>query len=392
MKRIIGIIHRTKKTVAGEARPTQLAIAYPTNKNKKRTKRALATEEEELSFLLARPPFETLGLQKGDLVAMVLGGSGDRLAYAIARRLSNLFGELVRITPALFKAKREEYGYPEDKSNDQELLLDLVIKDRKLFQEDKSNDQELSLDLVIKDRHLFQVVGPRDLELIKIREAYFARIEAMKARIGCEQRLHQRFIGKIFLSDEGCYSEGAIEDLFDQEKASDPILLGLVKEETEREKELKKLVRQSEVWKKVFEPVHGCGELIAVRLIASIGDIRRFRTPAQLKSFCGVHVMADGRFARRRKGELAGWSGDARQALYLLADQFNRSPNSVWGKKLREYKAKLKLTHPEVVEVPNGKGKTVKKYTDGHLQKMALWRVATRFVEALHRDWTRAMM
>ena len=54
----------------------------------------------------------------------------------------------------------------------------------------------------------------------------------------------------------------------------------------------------------------------------------------------------------------------------------------MWGKKLREYKVKLREKHPEVVEV-GGK----KRYTDGHIHKMALWRTITKFAEWLYNEW-----
>ena len=104
--------------------------------------------------------------------------------------------------------------------------------------------------------------------------------------------------------------------------------------------------------------------------------------------------MPDGRFPRRREGELANWSPSARQALYLLADQFNRRPDSVWGEKLLLNKLRMREKHPEPVEVEvesreNGKTvkKTVKRYTNGHIHKMATWRTLSRFVEWFTREW-----
>lgn len=123
-----------------------------------------------------------------------------------------------------------------------------------------------------------------------------------------------------------------------------------------------------DIYKELFEPIAGVGPMIASRLITAIGDIRRFETDAKLKAFCGVHVLSDGRFPRRRRRETSNWHPHARQALYLLGNQFNRRPNSIWGRKLREYKEKLREKHPGV-EIMDGK----KKYTDVHIHKMAAW-------------------
>ncbi len=226
------------------------------------------------------------------------------------------------------------------------------------------------------------------MDLIRVREAYFARTEAMKARIGCEQRLRQRFIGRVFLT-ENMYPEGRLEDEYDSLKANDKILQALLQEERRREAELKQAVRRLTVWEEIFEPLEGVGEMIAARLVVAIGDIRRFKTDAQLKKFCGVHVLPDGKFVRRRSGEVANWHPEARQALYLLGDQFNRRPESVWGKKLREYKRRFREKYPEPVETPGAGGRKVKKYTDGHIHKMATWRTITKFVEWLHHEWSR---
>jgi hypothetical protein len=81
---------------------------------------------------------------------------------------------------------------------------------------------------------------------------------------------------------------------------------------------------------------------------------------------------------------VANWSPNSRQALYLLGDQFNRRPDSEWGSKLLRYKRNLREKHPEVVVGENG----AKKYTDGHILKMALWRARSRFAEWLWKKWT----
>jgi hypothetical protein len=202
-------------------------------------------------------------------------------------------------------------------------------------------------------------------------------------------------VGAIFCSEDGFYPEGAIEQLFEAGKASDAILQALVREEELREKDLAKILKTLPVYCELFVPIEGVGPMIAARLIVAIGDIRRFATDAKLKAFCGVHVLPDGRFARKRSGEVANWHPEARQALYLLADQFNRRPDSVWGKKLREYKAKLRAAHPDVMckkcgtkwaDCPEQK-KHSRVYSDGHIHKMAIWRTVTKFVEWLFREW-----
>jgi hypothetical protein len=106
--------------------------------------------------------------------------------------------------------------------------------------------------------------------------------------------------------------------------------------------------------------------------------------------YCGVHVNEDGTFPRRMKGGKNNWSPGLRQRLYLMADIMNKNSTAHWGLRLREIKAKLQATHPEVVEREvEIKGKKVmrKFYTKGHIHRMALWRLATRFTQWLYRKW-----
>jgi len=393
MVRIIGIRHRVKQTAEGEARPTMVAIKD--GSEGKYYELSLSDENAELDFVVGRfpvayrvidegediskfpphhikrrkqddmekisVPAEYDGLSSGDRVVMVLGGSGDRLAYALSRRGEEIIADVVRIPPSVFKRFR--------KSECREI-----------------EDDHKTLVAFAEQSHTFTLYHPitvRDRDLIKTQEAFRARKDAQKDRIACEQRLRQRFIGRIFLSDSGYYPEGSIEDEYDKMKATDIILRNLIGEEKEREKELRKAVNELNVWHAIFSPIKGCGEVIAAGIITPIGNILRFPTDAKLKKFAGVHVLEDGRFARKRIGIVANWNPQLRQALYLLGDQFNRNPNSVWGQKLREYKVKFREKHPEVVE--NGK----KKYSNGHIHKMATWRTLTKFVEWLHKEWTR---
>ncbi len=498
--RFVGIRHRRKATKEGEARPTTVAIRV----NDKVQVHDLGTETSELDFLMARFPVEWReldkdeevtwfdakeapngvrphhckwrtvkkdedvtglyadrlvkladgkvqylmklpcafeGLRAGDTVGMVLGGAGDRFAAALSRRSESIGSTVWRIPPYALSDLRGDA--------------------------EKDNDHLLLASLVREKLDAFYLLRLRDREGIRVKEALDIRQQAMKARIGCEQRLLQALVGRIFLSEEGHFPEGVVEDEFDRIKANDTIFQALLEEESRRDNELAKAVRSVGIWKAIFDPIQGCGPRLAAGLIAPIGDIRRFWvepdakrmaelyarseqlekdgqfardrahvmdriTPsmprfqvlqivrswqarnglsseaqllteaiachvsrhnlrraaynkgiAKLKAFCGVHCV-DGKFARRRVGAISNWNPAARQALYLLGDQFNRRPGSVWGQKLLANKLKLRQTHPDVIEV-DGK----KRYTDGHIHKMAIWRTLTKFVENLFKVWTR---
>ena len=410
--RVIGFQHRIKETKEGKAHPSQVCILQGAQKP---AYYELLTETDELDFILGRFPIayrkpkeeedlsvflprhikwqkvkddgdlnsfpdkllrfekqgkkdavwfsvsgvpaEYDGLKQGDELVAILGGSGDRFSYTAGHVGDNIGAKVFRLPPFLLKEYRERKS--RDKKED-------ALTVAEMFSENPSIFYELTL---------------RDRELIRLKEAYIARTDAMKARIGCEQRLRQHTIGRIFVG-EGMYPEGVIEDIYDEEKANNIIYKALMQEETIRERELVKIVNALDIYQKLFQPIEGVGPMIAVRLIVAIGDIRRFATPAKLKAYCGAHVLSDGRFPRRRNNELANWSNDARQALFLLGDQFNYRPNSVWGQRLLENKVHFRTQHPDV-EVSNGK----KKYTDAHTLRMATWRTLTNFVEWLWAAW-----
>ncbi len=404
--RIIGIQHRVKKTAEGEPRPTMLFIKDGTET------RSVTLEDDnaELDFVMSRfptkwrktektddlsklPPHHIKwrklpkgelesdypashikmvgesreiadkipesydGMERGDKFVMILGGSGDRFAFALANRGKKLDASVYRVPSFVFCDYRGE----RNKNDDAATLVEIYEQHPDAFYE----------------------VRQRDRDLIKVREMLLRRTEAMKAEIACGQRLRSRFIGSIFFSPDGQYPDGSIEDAFDAEKANDAILKVLKAERRTAERALSDACEGLDVYKNLFEPIEGVGPMIASRIIAAVADIRMFSTKAKLKAYMGAHVLKDGRFPRKRGGEVANWHPDARQALYLLADQFNRRPGTHWGKKLLEYKAKLRAKHPEPVIGENGK----KKYTDGHIHKMAMWRTVSKFVEWLWANW-----
>lgn len=460
MGRFIGIRHRVKRTAQGEARPTQFAIKdgeevavytldddtaeldfvlgrFPVSyrhaeegedlgqflpHHMKRQKRKGSDEE------IVRVPSAYDGLKPDDTVGMVLGGSGDRLAFALSRRAEEIGARVLRIPPFVLKARRGG----ESKDDDHRLLMRLVYEEAKLF----------------------YPTGPRDRDFIRVREAYRARRFTQQDRIRCEQRLRQQYGGQVFLTEDGRYPEGSIEAAYDVERANDEVLAGVSGQEERREREVVRAVRRLDIWQQVLSQVEGYGEVLAAGVLSPVVDIRRFIVPpdlsgatteeeirrrkrkavdrgaAKLKAYLGVHVLAGGKYAnvppeksfpRQRRASAAmvhpvgidQESGDpgedapivfnqqlgsdlgeedvrvmisyvreARQSLYLFGDQCNYRPDSFWGQRFRKYKAGFRERHPEVVLV---RGK--KHYTDIHIHRMGRWRTLTRFVEWLYRQW-----
>ncbi|MES3031069.1 MAG: transposase [Patescibacteria group bacterium] len=408
--RTIGIRHRVKRTADGEASPTLICI----REGEKEQSHELDTEQEEMDFLLGRCPIKYractpeedistfpvhhvqwraaeqedvgvlrhasqcryavgeilsevaskvpshyIGIKAGDTVAMVLGGSGDYFAFALSAKLSKMNGAVLRIPPVKLQTYRGE------------------VK--------KDGDAVLLARLASSHTDDFYPTEIRDRRVIIIRCQYQDWVTAMQARIACEQRLWARHIGLTFCSEEGGFPEGTLQKEFEARKANDPILQNLQLEEARADKALKKAVEALDVWKEVFDGIPGIGHRIAARLIHSVIDIRRFPTETKLCAYLGVHVLKDGKFPRRRKGGTSNWQPEGRQALYLLAEQLVRQKDrTAWGAYFLKRKAALRDIHPvEVLDTGTGK----KRYTKGHIHKMAIWRTLTRFTEFLYREW-----
>lgn len=434
-QRIIGIRHRIKKSKEGEARPTQVAVwedekfrtlnlpdetaeldwvkgKFPvkyrevaqdedlTQFSKHQIKwrklkksedillipEQLRKSEAKIWFVADKVPIEFDGLNSGDIVVMVLGGSGDYLAYAISRRAEEIKAQIYRVPPFDLKQFRGE-----DKTDDAQKLIDLWQQSPDLFRE----------------------VMPHDREAIALRSLFYLFQDAMKARIACEQRLLQQVIGVTFCQPDGLFPEGSIQKAFEDLKANDRILAGLVAEEKRRENAMLRHLQTMAVYVQLLEPIEGIGPRIAARLLVAIRDINRFSDTvrsdggrshgsAKLISYFGANPTMDGKFRRRRSGELANWHNDGRQALFLLADQFNRRPHSVWGQRLLHYKAVFRQRHPEIIcrTCQEKTGTEIKwddcqqkghkrAYNDGHILRMAQWRTVTKFLEWLWGAWTR---
>jgi uncharacterized protein YifE (UPF0438 family) len=125
----------------------------------------------------------------------------------------------------------------------------------------------------------------------------------------------------------------------------------------------------------------------ALEVMKELGQVKRQagnKGESRFVAYCGLHCLPDGRFARQRSGEQANWNPILRQAFYLLTDQFNRRPDTEWGKKLLQNKLALRGRHPDIVVV-DGK----KRYTPGHILKMARWRTATQFARWVYRQWVK---
>lgn len=424
--RVIAVIHRVKKTVDNEARPTILSIL----EGEKFTNLVLETEREEFDFLTSIGDYAEMGLKQGDLVITMLGGSGDRLSFAMSRQLEECGGMTYRIPAFRMRDFKKSKAFEE---LDPQLQSDVAVL-HTLWQ--------------LTPEHFFEC-RVRDREIIRISELYRCFKDAQIERMKCANRLRSRLIGGLFLSEEGKYPEGKIEDWFRAQKATDAIYVTLEKEEETAKSVLDRALKKTRI-SDIFDGVTGCGPSIIGGLISTIVDIRRFERDANLVSYMGLSVLKEngekaqkgeqivnGLFPRQRRGMRTSWNRVGRQTLYTLADQFNRRPESEWGKRLLANKEYYRARHPhtlliekydvlvdiytdgevtgwttvekeraypliegffekkaskylvmdpETAEVTEVRGKL--RYYPGHIHKMAIWKTLREFVLWLHGAWT----
>lgn len=369
----------------------------------------LMKKEGRKTFIATQVPAEYDGLKNSDIVSMVLGGSGDYFALGLATRAKDLQDAVVRrIPPAALSYYRNrrffEEAHPAE-AKEFDALMHTPEKARstegterlaalnEMFEKvgvlpkskDKENDALLLAWLAEHKGHRFYDVMEDDESVIWVRECYRKRIESMKARIACEQRLRQFSLGEMFRKKE-LWKNGIVEESFNEVVANDAVFQNLKKAEANANADLERALKQVAFYNHLMklDECKGVGPAIAARIFSAVIDIRRFPRESGFVAFAGMHVLPDGRFPRKRGGEVANWQSDLRQALYLLGDQFVKRPDSVWGKRLNENKAKFLEKHPETIVVA---GK--KKYNPGHIHKMATWRTLTQFTRWLYKEWVR---
>jgi hypothetical protein len=447
LSRIVAVSYRDKECmregVVIEQRPTMVLIV-DAGKSKEIT---LPDENHEMCFLKREartiPPvkhggkamhidYTEHGIRSGDIVLMVMGGSGAFYAFGLSKHLEKLGGGKVSwIGSTLFKRLCDEHS---------------ITRSKVKSVDDEGKRTELTFDhlalsklYALTPEH-FHTVSARERDLILLKDVVSRRREAMDARMACAHRVRQRLQKEAYCTD-GVYPEGGVKVFIEEGVANDAMLTLFEKEEQKIGSELKKLLHSLPVWK-VFDPIERVGEFTAAPLIVAIGDINRFPSDSQLKAFLGVHTLKlDGtkfkkvalgeikekpeswnsKFARRRQGQLSNWNQEGRQSLYLIAVQFMMwAPNSPWGLVAQEVKKRFleKYPTPEVwvknscgnvlerVKLIEGKCKRVQggwvvtddsgttrtiigvtKYNPAHINRMVAWRTMTKFVEWLYRAW-----
>lgn len=150
--------------------------------------------------------------------------------------------------------------------------------------------------------------------------------EQFVARLGLDKYL----AGSLIPRNDVRKLFGIIIDAMTEDAVMSPFLVSM----KETVKEIKSRLAEDKIHEAVFAPLPGCGPLIAARIMASIVDIRRFESAADLKAYAGYHHFEDGSRARRRAGKVSNWNAELKQAVYLWTQQTIKLTSSPWRAKL----------------------------------------------------------
>lgn len=126
----------------------------------------------------------------------------------------------------------------------------------------------------------------------------------------------------------------------------------------------------------------------AARVIAQIDDISKFDMVSKLWRFAGMAVI-DGEAERNKKGQVAKYNNRLKSALFLVVDSFIKQQTPGYADYYYEAKRKYRDKWPEKVKNPNyrnGSGWPY-LYTDMHIHRMAMRKVAKLFLQHLWVTW-----
>jgi len=108
-------------------------------------------------------------------------------------------------------------------------------------------------------------------------------------------------------------------------------------------KEIEKYMKENMPVYEWCKEVRGLGTKLTAKLLAGIGDIRRFENPSKIWTYCGIGNAAE---QTLRKGVQANWSPKMKTLMYLIGEQFILSGSQY--KVVYEQRKKITLkTHPE---------------------------------------------
>jgi len=137
-------------------------------------------------------------------------------------------------------------------------------------------------------------------------------------------------------------------------------------------KQSKEALKGYSLYTEWLKDVKGVGPVLAMGLIAYIGDPTRFKDPSHLWAYAGLHVI-DGKAAKRAKGQKSNWNTKLKTLCWLVGESFVKQKNS----KYRDLYDQLRAFYNE--KYP--------KESKGHQYAMAKRKVVKIFLVHLWSEW-----
>lgn len=413
-RRIVGIQHKVKKTKDRKGSPTRVAILNPGGKRPtwhdlvslqaERDFRAghLVTEyraptpDEDLSVFR---PYQLVwrDLKKDEVVPE---GTPDSQIRRLGRRESKI--QILEKVPATYEGIREgdvvvttfaglglDYAvsivrYVRERGIPNVLVLGVLPGDLKVAREalgssaNKTEDAEVLIYLAQEQSDLTYPVMDRELKLLSIVAAQTHLDEAMRSRVAEHHRVLARLrrdattdISSSVIPEN---EELSLDERLINKADKHPSVVALTEEEDRLESALDRLLEAEPVYADLLAKVEGVGPRIAGRLIAGIGDIRRFESPTKLIAYAGA-LPREGKLVRRVKGVPSRYQPKLRQGAYLFSEQVNKMPTSAWGITFRECKARYAQRHPDA--------------KPGQIHAGGRWNMIQKFLTWIWKEWSR---
>ena len=91
---------------------------------------------------------------------------------------------------------------------------------------------------------------------------------------------------------------------------------------------------------------------------------------------------------RRRRGEVSSWNRYLHRAVWLWSTDQVARYDHVWRDVYYHYKWQEMLAHPTAVKAENHAGKSITKFTIGHLDKRAKRKTGSALLRYVHGLWS----
>ena len=125
---------------------------------------------------------------------------------------------------------------------------------------------------------------------------------------------------------------------------------------------------------------------LAAQLLAQIDDIGKFDTVSKLWRFSGQAVI-DGVAERNAKGEKSHYNRKLKSICWLVVDQFIKQQTPLYVDIYYAEKLRLRTLYPTPIENPRKDSRWPQAFTDSHVHRMAMRKVAKIFLQHIWVVW-----